>query len=77
MNKHLRRRLFAPASISVVYLAVGVVAFGLIADGFVQTWQAARRPAPPPVAAVDDSDDAPPPVDERYVPPADIEYPFF
>jgi hypothetical protein len=69
-----RRSLFSSQSRSVFYVCAGVVLFAFVCVGFVEAY---RQSGPPPAPG-----EARRPLGEtsqpaRFVPPAEIQYPFF
>lgn len=76
MNKKVRRRLFNSTTYSFLLFAAGVVMLAFVAEGFSLAWREAQpKPAASETAVAVAEEAAPPPT--RYVPPAEVEYPFF
>lgn len=75
MNRRVLRRIFSIQSRLAVYLAAGVVLFGFVAVAMIQAVRGQWVDDSPAIALVDVVRDEAPPA--RYVPPADVQLPFY
>lgn len=64
--------LFGDTGRALIYLVAGVLLFVCVLGGFRETWILARQPRTPHAAAAKPMEKP-----ERYVPPAEVVYPFF